>query len=303
MEPQMYIGGQAVIEGVMMRRGDKVAVAVRKPNRDIHVDMETRESLADKYPLLRWPILRGCAVLYESMVVGMQALTKSSHLAFDEGEEAMSPWQLAVTIFSSLVFGIGFFILLPVFIAKWVTTSGVGFALVEGGLRLAFFIGYIGAISFIKDIRRTFEYHGAEHKTINCFEAGEELIVENVRKHTLIHRRCGTSFLLFVFLFSIVLFSFFSGQTLPLLYKVLARILLLPVVAGLSYELIRLSASTTNPLLLALVTPGFWMQRMTTREPDDEQIEVAIASVKAILEEHTEDDRAGSSYTDESATG
>jgi uncharacterized protein YqhQ len=289
MESNRYLGGQAVIEGVMMRRGDKVAVAVRKPNREIHVDTEERVSLAVKYPFLRWPFLRGCAVLYESMAVGMQALAKSSHLALGEGEEKLSPWQMALTLFMSLAFGIGLFILLPVLLAKWLTTDGIGFSLVEGGMRLILFIGYIWAISRMKEIRRTFEYHGAEHKTINCFEAGEELIVENVRKHTLIHRRCGTSFLLFVFLFSVILFSFFSGQSLSLPEKLLVRILLLPVVAGLSYEWIRLSASSDNPLLLALVTPGFWMQRLTTREPDDEQIEVAIASVKAILDDSVEE--------------
>lgn len=282
MEPR-YIGGQAVIEGVMMRAGNRVAVAVRKPNREIHVETEERRSLVQKYPVLGLPLIRGSVVLFESAVVGMQALARSTNLSAGEAEEELTSWQLAATLSLSVLLAILLFILAPVYGAKWLTDNSVAFALTEGALRLAIFLGYIGLISRMKDIQRVFEYHGAEHKTINCYEAGEELTVENVRRHTLIHKRCGTSFLLFVVLISIFVFSFFSGDQLSLLAKIVARIALLPVIAGLSYELIRWSAGQTSRLAAVLASPGLAMQKMTTREPDDSQIEVAIASTLAVL--------------------
>lgn len=286
MEPQ-YIGGQAIMEGVMMRAGNRVAIAVRKPDYEIHIETEERVAFSSKYRFLSFPLVRGCAVLFESMIVGMQALTRSSNLSTGEGEEQLTPWQVTLTLLSAVALAVLMFVLVPVYAAKWVADSAVGFAVVEGILRLAIFIAYIWGISKMKDIRRVFEYHGAEHKTINCFEAGEELTVENVRKHTLIHKRCGTSFLLFVMLMSIVLFAFFSGDQLSLPAKIGVRLALLPVVAGLSYELIRWSAGQSARWATFLVSPGFLMQKMTTREPDDSQIEVAIASTLAALSSST----------------
>ncbi|MFC4769437.1 DUF1385 domain-containing protein [Effusibacillus consociatus] len=282
MEPQ-FVGGQAIMEGVMMRAGTRVAIAVRKPDQTIHVETEERVSWSRKYPVLGLPFVRGSVVLLEATILGMQSLTKSTNLSSGEDEEELTPWQVSLTLLSSAVLAILLFVMAPVYAAKWLTGNGLAFALVEGIIRLVIFIGYVWGISRMKDIQRVFEYHGAEHKTINCLEAGEELTVENVRKHTLIHKRCGTSFLLFVMLISIVLFAFLSGDDLSLVTKVGARIALFPVIAGLSYELIRWSAGQTGRWAMVLVSPGLWMQKMTTREPDDSQIEVAIASTNAVL--------------------
>lgn len=282
MEP--YIGGQAIVEGVMMRSGHRVAIAVRQPDNRIHVETEERFSYAEQYPILALPLLRGSVVLFESTLLGMQALTKSTGLSSGDDGAELRPWEIAMTLLASLAATILFFILIPVYAAKWLTDGGVWFALIEGTLRLAIFTGYIWLIGIMRDIRRVFEYHGAEHKTINCYEAGEPLTVDNVRRHSLIHKRCGTSFLLFVMLLSVAVFAFVSGEYLSLWSKVAARILLLPLVAGLSYELIRWSAGQTGKWTTWLVSPGLFMQRLTTREPDDEQIEVAIASVLAVQE-------------------
>ncbi|PWK16294.1 DUF1385 domain-containing protein [Tumebacillus permanentifrigoris] len=287
MEPQLYIGGQAVIEGVMMRGGDKVAVAVRKPDNSIHVEHEVRRSWTQRFKFLALPLVRGTAVLFESTFIGYQALNKSANLSVDEEGEELSNWQMALTLIFSLAFGVGLFILAPLYIAQWVTNgaTGTAFAAIEGVLRLLIFVAYMWLISRMKDIQRVFMYHGAEHKTINCFEAGEALTVENVRRHTLIHKRCGTSFLLFVMVISIILFSFFSKEGMSHWEMMAYRIGLMPVVAGLSYELIRWSGNSTNRCVAWLVSPGMLMQRLTTKEPDDSMIEVAIASVQAVIED------------------
>lgn len=286
MEPQLYIGGQAVIEGVMMRGGNKVALAVRKPDQSIHVESETSTPWTLRSKLLALPIVRGTAVLLESTFIGYKTLNKSASLAVDEEGEELSNWQMTGTLLISLIFGIGLFVLLPLYASKWLTHDGSGplFAAIEGVMRLAIFVLYMWVVSRSKDIQRVFQYHGAEHKTINCYESGEELTVANVRNHTLIHKRCGTSFLLFVMVISIVVFSFFSSHNMSHLQMMLYRIVLMPVVAGLSYELIRFSGNSTNRVLGWLVAPGQLMQRLTTREPDDAMIEVAIESVKAVLD-------------------
>ncbi|MGZ6529980.1 MAG: DUF1385 domain-containing protein [Tumebacillaceae bacterium] len=287
MEPQLYIGGQAVIEGVMMRGGDYVAVAVRKPDDSIQVEKEVRKPWTTRSKFLALPIVRGTAVLFESTFIGYWALNKSAALAMNEEGEELSTWQMVGTLLFSLIFGAALFILLPLYASKWLTNDATGplFAAVEGVMRLAIFVFYIWLVSRAKDIQRVFQYHGAEHKTINCYEAGEELTVENVRNHTLIHKRCGTSFLLFVMVISIVVFSFFSSHSMTHLQMMGYRLLLMPVVAGLSYELIRVSGSSENKLIALIVAPGQLMQRLTTREPNDAMIEVAIESVKAVLDE------------------
>lgn len=287
MEPQLYIGGQAVIEGVMMRGGDYVAVAVRKPDDTIQVEKEVRKPWTTRQKFLALPIVRGTAVLFESTFIGYWALNKSAALAINEEGEELTTWQMVGTLLFSLIFGAALFILLPLYASQWMTHNATGplFAAVEGVMRLAIFVFYIWLVSRAKDIQRVFQYHGAEHKTINCFESGEELTVENVRKHTMIHKRCGTSFLLFVMVISIVVFSFFSSHSMSHLEMMMYRLLLMPVVAGLSYELIRVSGSSDNKVLACVVAPGQLMQRLTTREPDDKMIEVAIESVKAVLDE------------------
>lgn len=287
MEPQLYIGGQAVIEGVMMRGGDKVAVAVRKPDQSIQVESEVKEPWTKRSTFLALPLVRGTAVLFESTFIGYWALNKSASLSVDEEGEELSTGQMVGTLLFSLLVGVALFILLPLYAAKWMTHDGAGplFAAVEGVMRLLIFVFYIWLISRAKDIQRVFQYHGAEHKTINCYEAGEALTVENVRKHTLIHKRCGTSFLLFVMVISIIVFSFFSSHSMSHLQMLLYRIVLMPVVAGLSYELIRVSGSSTNKVVNCIVLPGQLMQRLTTREPDDSMIEVAIESVKAVVDD------------------
>ncbi|MBL0385414.1 DUF1385 domain-containing protein [Tumebacillus sp. ITR2] len=292
MEPQLYIGGQAVIEGVMMRGGDKVAVAVRKPDNSIHVESEVRLAWTQRFKFLALPLVRGTAVLFESTFIGYQALNKSANLSIDEEGEELSNWQMVLTMIFSLGFGVALFILAPLYIAKWITdgATGTAFAAIEGVLRLLIFVAYMWLISRMKDIQRVFQYHGAEHKTINCFEAGEELTVENVRRHTLIHKRCGTSFLLFVMVISIILFSFFSKEGMSHWEMMAYRIGLMPVVAGLSYELIRWSGNSTNRCVTWLVSPGMLMQRLTTREPDDSMIEVAIASVQGVMNEEKQTD-------------
>ncbi|GAX90189.1 DUF1385 domain-containing protein [Effusibacillus lacus] len=282
MEPR-YIGGQAVMEGVMMRNGNRVSIAVRKPDGQIEIETEERVSLSQTYPVLGLPLVRGAVVLVESTVLGMQALTRSANMSTGEDEEELTGWQLTLTLLASFVLAVFLFVLAPVYAAKWLSDSGVSFAAAEGAVRLAVFVGYIGLISRMKEIRRVFEYHGAEHKTINCYEAGDPLTVDNVRRHTLLHKRCGTSFLLFVVLISIFLFSFFSGEQLSMSAKVGIRIALLPVIAGLAYELIRWSARQSSQWSLWFIAPGLMMQKLTTREPDDSQIEVAIASVLAVL--------------------
>jgi uncharacterized protein YqhQ len=279
-----YLGGQAIVEGVMMRSANRVAYAVRKQDNELHVETETRRSYAEKYPILAFPVIRGSLVLFESTILGIYALTKSTNLSSGEEEQELRPWEITLTLLGALAAAVLLFVWIPVFAASRLTDGGGWFALVEGVIRLAGFTGYVWLIGRMKDMQRVFGYHGAEHKTINCCEAGDPLTVENVRRHSIIHKRCGTSFLLFVMLLSVAVFAFVSGESLPFWFKVTARILLLPLIADLSYELIRWSAGHSGPLAAWLVSPGLLMQKLTTREPDDAQIEVAIASVLAVLE-------------------
>lgn len=267
----------------MMRGRNRIAIAVRTPTAEIAVTSEERLPVSLQYPIVNWPLIRGAFTLIDSTIVGMRALTTSTNLASGLEDEKMTRGELTLSILTSLLFAIVLFVMAPVYVAKWSTNSSLGFAAVEGCLRLVLFIGYLFVIRRMKDIRRVFQYHGAEHKTINCHEAGLDLTVDNIRPQSLLHRRCGTSFLMFVVLLSIIVFSFFSGANLTLLEKIASRILFMPVIAGLAYEIIRYSGSRENSLLSILIKPGFWMQRLTTEEPDDEQIEVAIASVKAVL--------------------
>ncbi|MBM6985212.1 MAG: DUF1385 domain-containing protein [Acidaminococcaceae bacterium] len=278
------IGGQAVIEGVMMRGPEDVAVAVRKADGSIDVDVHPVNSIQDRHPILKKPLIRGMVVLVESLVMGMKALSYSAQVSGEEDEE-MDDKDMALTIVVSVLLAVGLFIAIPTwsmrFLQHW-TTNAVTLNLAEGCLRMAIFLAYIAVISSMKDIQRVFQYHGAEHKTIFAYEAGLPLTVENVRKFPRLHPRCGTNFLMIVMCISIFVFAFLGWPNL--LERILSRILLMPVVAGVSYEIIRFAGRhNDNPLIHKLILPGLLLQKLTTREPADEMIEVAIASVKAVV--------------------
>ena len=282
-EKKITIGGQAVIEGVMMRGPELTATAVRTPEGKIEINSRTVNSISDRYPVLKKPLLRGCVSLIESLVIGIRSLGYSAQMAGEE-EEQLSDRELAGTIIFAFVLAAVLFIAIPTGAAKLfhsITEDPVFLNLMEGVLRLFIFIAYIVGISRMKDIQRVFQYHGAEHKTIACFEAGEALTVENAMKHTRFHKRCGTSFLLIVMLVSIFVFAFLGWPSL--IERIASRIILLPVVAGISYEIIRFSANSDNCLLGWAVKPGLWLQRLTTREPEPDMLEVAIESAKAVL--------------------
>ena len=282
-EKKITIGGQAVIEGVMMRGPELTATAVRTPEGKIEISSRPVNSISDRYPILKKPLLRGCVSLIESLIIGIRSLGYSAQMAGEE-EEQLSDRELAGTIAFAFVLAAVLFIAIPTGAAKLfhsITEDPVFLNLMEGVLRLFIFIAYIVGISRMKDIQRVFQYHGAEHKTIACFEAGEALTVENAMKHTRFHKRCGTSFLLIVMLVSIFVFAFLGWPSL--IERIVSRIVLLPVVAGISYEIIRFSANSDNCLLGWAVKPGLWLQRLTTREPEPDMLEVAIESAKAVL--------------------
>lgn len=278
------VGGQAVIEGVMMRGTDKVAVAVRQPNGEIVVDVNSVNSLRDKYPILKKPLLRGVIALFESLYDGMKALAYSAQVSGDEDEQ-LTGKEMAMTIATSVALAIGLFIVIPTWSMRFLhalTDDSMLLNLAEGVLRMAIFLSYIAAISSMKDIQRVFQYHGAEHKTIYTYEAGLPLVVENVRPFSTLHPRCGTNFLMIVMLISMFIFTFLGWPSL--LERIASRIVLMPVIAGVSYELIRFAgAHADNRLVHMAIMPGLLLQKLTTRQPDDSQIEVAIASLKAVL--------------------
>lgn len=285
MAEQFFYGGQAVIEGVMMRGRRSLAIAVRKPSGEIIVREDRFTPLAVRFPVLKWPLLRGVVALIEAMVIGIRALNYSASQFAEEEEEELGPKEIALTMALALVLTVGLFVVLPAYVVKLVQSaiaSNLVLNVVEGLVKVAVFVLYILAISRLKDIERVFQYHGAEHKAINCLEAGDPLTVERVRAHSLIHRRCGTSFIIFVLLVSIFVFSFFGRP--PFLARVGLHLALLPVVAGISYEIIRMAGRKDAPWIIRVLSlPGMWTQRLTTREPDDSQIEVAIRSLRVVL--------------------
>ena len=277
-----FVGGQAVIEGVMMRGPGVTATAVREPAGTIVVQKEPTKSIADTYPILKKPFLRGCVALYESLVIGMKALSFSAKAAGDE-EEEMSNSEIAITMVISTIFAIAVFLALPTFIVKFipgVQDNHVVLNLIEGVIRLVLFLLYIWGIGLTKDIQRVFQYHGAEHKTIHTYELDLPLTVENVRKQSRLHPRCGTNFLLIVMVVSIFVFAFLGWPNL--LERIVSRVLLMPVVAGIAYEVIRLAGRSEYSFVQALIKPGLALQYMTTREPEDDQIEVAIRALEEV---------------------
>lgn len=282
------IGGQAVIEGVMMKSARGWTVAVRDQKGDIHIKKQVLKRLPR---VLRLPFVRGVVALYDALAIGIKAIEFSATKAYNEvSEKPMSPLTIAATIVFAVIIGIGLFIFLPLYLTKMmgmligeIAKSSFVFNLTDGIIRVLFFLIYVFAIGLWKDMRRIFEYHGAEHKVIHAYEAGKELDVENVRTFSPHHPRCGTSFLLIVMAVSILVFSFIP-QSWTFLWKFLSRLVLIPVIAGSSYELLKLSAKLKGNSLIHLLTiPGLMLQNLTTREPDDSQIEVAIRAVREVL--------------------
>ncbi|HYA26443.1 MAG TPA: DUF1385 domain-containing protein [Thermodesulfovibrionales bacterium] len=282
------IGGQAVIEGVMMKSPTGWTVAVRDQNGAIHVKKEVLGKLPK---ILGFPFVRGVVGLYHAFAIGIKAIEFSAAKAYSsESERPLSPFAIASTILVAVGLGIGLFIFLPLYLTKLagflvseVSRSSFVFNFTDGIIRVLIFLGYVFVIGLWKEMRRIFEYHGAEHKVIHAYEEGKELEVENVRSFSPCHPRCGTSFLLIVMVISILLFSFIP-QSWPFWGKFLSRIVLIPMIAGISYELLRLSAKAKrNAFIQLLILPGLMLQKLTTREPDDSQIEVAIMAVREVL--------------------
>jgi uncharacterized protein YqhQ len=302
---ELLVGGQALIEGVLMRSPGAWGVAVRRPDGTLALQRGKVTPLGKRYPILKLPILRGCAVLFQSLFLGIRALNFSAEQAAaappsPDGEPAapaspakkeLSSWAIVGSMVTGLGMGIVLFLLLPLWLTQmaekhWLgTLSGLSFNLLDGGLRAVFFLVYIFVISRMKDIHRVFMYHGAEHKVVFAWEAQGPLTVDAARAQSRLHPRCGTSFLLFVLLVSIVLFALIP-KTAPFVLKLGGRLLLVPVVAGLSYEVLRLTArKRAAPIFAALVAPGLALQRITTQEPTDDMLQVAIVALEEALRE------------------
>ncbi|MBP1764887.1 MAG: hypothetical protein H6Q65_1945 [Firmicutes bacterium] len=282
MKSKVNIGGQAVIEGVMMRGPELIATAVREPSGSIVVQKENVTSITQKYPILKKPLLRGFIALLESLVYGLKSLSFSAQAAGEE-EEALTTREIIMTMLVSFGLAIILFVVIPTYAAKYLhstTTEPWLLNILEGILRLAIFIGYIVAISRMKDIQRVFQYHGAEHKTINAYEAGVPLEVSQVQAFSTIHPRCGTNFLLIVMVVSIFMFAFLGWPDLWL--RIVSRIVLLPLIAGISYEIIRYAGRTDKRWVAAAIAPGLWLQKLTTRQPSDDQVEVAIRAFEEV---------------------
>lgn len=289
MSEKIMVGGQAVIEGVMMRASETVATAVREPSGNIAIDIKPINSWAKRFPILKKPLLRGVAALFESMIIGLRALSYSAKMAGEDESERLTNKDIAITMAFSFSLAIVLFVVIPTYSASFTSTeSSFMKNMMEGLIRILVFFLYIWGISRSKDIQRVFKYHGAEHKTIHAYENGEELTVENVKKYSRLHPRCGTSFLLVVMIVSILTFAFLGWP--DLVERITSRIILLPIIAGVSYEFIRLAGKSNNLLVKIISKPGLLMQHLTTKEPDDEMMEVSIASLKAVVAENEKKD-------------
>ena len=294
------IGGQAVIEGIMMRNKDKYSVAVRKPDSQIEVVVKDKKPLTEKYKWLNYPIIRGVFNFVDSLVTGISTISYSASFYDDPAEQKKTKADeigrsifkdklesvlMAVTVIISIAFAVGLFMLIPYFasrlMAKYISSAFL-LNFLEGIIRIAIFLLYVFAISRMNDIKRTFMYHGAEHKCINCIEHGARLTPENVKNSSRFHKRCGTSFLFFVMFVSVIFFIFIRVQNTAL--QLVVRILLIPVIAGVSYELIKWAGKGKSKVADALSKPGLWLQKFTTKEPDMDMIQVAIEAVEAVFD-------------------
>lgn len=297
MSKKTNIGGQAVIEGVMMRGPSTIALAVRKENGEIFVKSEEKTPLTKKNKFLSLPFVRGVVALVESLILGTKMLSQSADILEGKEEELDTEKSLKDKVILVFTLGISFgislllFALLPTVVAdlaKMVTLNTVVINLFEGLIKVGIFLSYIYFIGKLEDIKRVFQYHGAEHKTIFCYENGKELTIENVQSYGTLHPRCGTNFMLTVIIVGIIVFSVFGWP--DLITRIILRIVMLPIIAGISYEFIKWQGKSESSLAKILSTPGLYLQKLTTNEPDDSQVEVAIESLKAVLKEG-EDDR------------
>jgi len=282
-EPSLAFGGQAVMEGVMMRSKDHMVVCVRQPNNEIVTKTEELHSLSQKYGFLKLPFLRGILALFETLYSGIKGIYFSANAAFgDDEEESLNPKEIAVVVAVAICLSILLFSVTPFFLTSLLNFGGgVVFNIVEGIVRLSFLLAYLAAVSLVGDFKRIFQYHGAEHTAINAYESGVELNVENARKYSRFHARCGTSFLLIVTLISILFFSIMPSSTY--LVRLAYRVVLIPVISAVSYEILKLSDKYRNSRIMkVLVAPGLALQHLTTRQPDDKMIEVAIKAVKEV---------------------
>ena len=296
MKKPFYYGGQAVIEGVMMMGPKEYAVSVRKPDGSIITKKEPVDTIKNKFPILKWPIIRGFVNLIEMMVLGMKNITWSANQSGEEDEQ-LGFWGMFLSIALAVVIVVGLFIALPVFIGTWAhqTVGDFGRSFIEGILRIAGFVLYIVAIRRLEDIRRVFQYHGAEHKSIATWEHGDVLTPEAAKKYTTLHLRCGTSFMLMVMIVMIIVFTF-VGQTEGSLGRIIIKLICLPFIAGITYEITRWSAGHCQyRIVRILMAPGLWLQKLTTSEPSLDQLEVALMSLKAVIpgyfDEHPDEKR------------
>lgn len=287
---KFYYGGQAVMEGVMMRGPKTIAIAVRKEDNTLVKHKETVSSIGDRYPILKKPLIRGVVALFESMIIGTKSLVFSANqFASEDEQEVLTPKEMVFTIGLSFGLAILLFVVLPAFLTRLVESSinnAMLLNLTEGLIKISIFVLYIVGISLTPDIKRFFQYHGAEHKVINAYEAGEELTVANVRPYTRFHMRCGTNFIVIVLLMSVFIFTLITGSNRPSFFnRIGLHLLLLPVIAGISYEVIKFLGKDNAPKWAkALARPGLMTQFLTTREPDDSQIETAIAALVEVLD-------------------
>ncbi len=279
------VGGQAVIEGVMMRTPHFWAVAVRQPDGQIVVQDHEIKSVLSKTKFFKLPIIRGVTALIENLVIGFKALNFSASTSLGEEEEKLTGFQMSISFSIAMVMVVTLFMAIPFFLTKLTRTyveNRVAFTLIEGLVRISIFVGYIYAISRLKDIKRVFQYHGAEHKVVNAFENKEKLNVENAGKYSTVHLRCGTNFVLIVFIIAVAVFSFLPTSSFAL--RIGGKIILMPIIAGIAYEIIRRASKTKSKFVKAIIAPGLLLQKITTREPDSSQIEVALASLNKVLE-------------------
>lgn len=283
-EPSLAFGGQAVMEGIMMRSKNHLVICVRQPNSEIISKTETLHSLSEKYKFLKVPFLRGILALFETLYSGVKGIYFSANAAFNEDEqeeEILSSKEIAVVVAFSVLLSILLFSVVPYFLTSLSFEGGIIFNIVEGGIRLSFLLAYLFIVSMIGDFKRIFQYHGAEHAAINAYEAGVELNIENTRRFSRFHSRCGTSFLLIVTVISIFFFSLITSP--DYFVRLSYRILLIPVISAVSYEILRLSDKYKDSRIVkVLVAPGLLLQRFTTRPPDDQMLEVAIKAVKEV---------------------
>lgn len=292
------IGGQAVMEGVMMKNGNDYAIAVRKQDQTVVLDKRTYKSFSKRYKILGLPVLRGIVAFVESLILGMKILTFSAEFfEVDEepsdfekkmeakyGKKRMNDFFIGLSVFLAIIFSVALFIMVPLLISQAMTNilpSTRWVNVVDGLVRVVILLAYMSVITLMKDIKRVFQYHGAEHKTINCYESGDELTVENVKKHSRYHKRCGTSFIFLVVLISVAVLTIFNVDTF--LLRLAVRLLMLPIIAGVSYEVIQLLGKHDSKVSLFFSKPGMWLQQLTTKEPDESMIEIAITSVVAVL--------------------